>query len=51
MYTSALYFRGTNCLQYTYRGYQMSVGLILNLLNELKYINEFNKFSYEPPRI
>ena len=43
-----------------YRGYQMSVGLILNLLNEfnksvlckpLASIILFNKFSNEPARI
>ena len=43
-----------------YRGYQMSVDLILNLLNELKknilcepliLFNEFSKFSSEPTRI
>ena len=28
-----------------YRGYQMSVGLIMNLFNE------FNKFNIEPARI
>ena len=39
---------------FIYRGYQMSVDLILNLLNNLNNIilfNKFSKFSNEPAQV